>query len=191
MLYAFGFDQVGIVLGDIYFVDPDPHPGQDGAEHGVRVELRVFNRPPLKASVYSAQPIEIERPIWRADLLEEVAGEPGSHNRTHYHAKFSGWDPTSRIFTKELSADPLGWLGTRLADLDGMLAEAEFPPEVAGPSDAAELRAAAPEIVEVTARLLKRIRAGQAVTRPADAPPADLAPPGSATRQILIRAGWL
>ncbi|HLK00936.1 MAG TPA: hypothetical protein VKU39_13640 [Streptosporangiaceae bacterium] len=191
MLYAFGFEKVGIVLGDIYFVDPNPYKGQEGAEHGVRVELRVFGRPPLNGSIYSAQPIEVERPIWRADLLESVAGQPGSCDRTHYHPTFSGWDPTARRFVRDLSKDPLGWLGTRLADLEGILAEAGFPADTAAPGDAAELRGAAPEIVEVTGRLLERIRDGKAGTRPADAPASDEAPPGSDTKQILVRSGWL
>jgi hypothetical protein len=37
MLYAFGFEQVGVVVGDLYFVDPNPREGQEGAEHGVRL----------------------------------------------------------------------------------------------------------------------------------------------------------
>jgi len=36
MLYAFGFERVGVVVGDLYFVNPRPAPGQEGAEHGVR-----------------------------------------------------------------------------------------------------------------------------------------------------------
>lgn len=191
MLYAFGFERVGIVLGDIYFVDPNPGKGQEGAEHGVRVELRVLGRPPLNGSIYSAQPITVDRPIWRVDLLESVAGRPGSHDRTHYHPTFSDWDPTSRNFVRELSADPLGWLGAKLANLDAIIAEAGFPAGTAAPQDAADLAAAAPEIVEVTGRLLAKIRAGEAGTRPADAPPTDEAPPGSDSKQILVRSGWL
>jgi hypothetical protein len=191
MLYAFGFDKVGIVLGDIYFVDPNPGKGQEGAEHGVRLELRVFGRPPLNGSIYSAQPIEIGRPIWRVDLLESVDGNPGSNDRTHYHPKFSDWNPNSRNFVRDLSSDPLAWLSTRLSDLDGILAEAGFPPETAAPADAAELKSVTAEIVEVTGRLLRKIRAGEAGTRPADAPPTDDAPPGSPDRQILVRSGWL
>jgi hypothetical protein len=119
MLYAFGFERVGVLVGDLYFLDPHPHKGQEGAEHGVRLELRVFGRGALKGSIYSAQPIEIGRPIWRADLLESVDGRPGSFDRTHHHPEFSGWDPNRRVFVRELSADPLGWLGGKLADLDG------------------------------------------------------------------------
>ena len=36
MLYVFGFERVGVLVGDLYFVDPRPAKGQDGAEHGVR-----------------------------------------------------------------------------------------------------------------------------------------------------------
>jgi hypothetical protein len=28
MLYVFGFDRVAVVVGDLYFVDPEPHPGR-------------------------------------------------------------------------------------------------------------------------------------------------------------------
>jgi hypothetical protein len=168
MLYAFGFERVGVLVGDLYFVDPQPPKGQEGAEHGVRVELRVLERGPLKGSIYSAQPIEIGRPIWRADLLESVAGRPGSFDRTHHHPVFSGWDPSSRVFVRELSADPLGWLGGKLADLDGLVAAAGFPADAVGPDDAESLRGVAPEIVDVTRGLLEKVRSGQLGHPPRD-----------------------
>ena len=183
MLYAFGLDRVGVLVGDLYFVDPRPAKGQEGAEHGVRVELRVLERGALKGSVYSAQPIEVGRPIWRADLLESVAGRPGSFDRTHYHPAFRDWDPSRRVFVRELSDDPLGWLGEELADLDGLLAAAGFPAEVAGPDDAGRLRDVAPEIVDAARRLLDRVRAGEL-----GIPPCGHAPAGE---PVLIRAGWL
>ena len=106
MLQAFVFERVGVVVGDLYFLDPNPHPGQEGAEHGVRLELRVFDRGDLKGTIYSAMPIEVGRPIWRVDLLEAVDGKPGSFNRTHHHPKFNGWDPSPRQFLRELSVRP-------------------------------------------------------------------------------------
>lgn len=130
MLYAFGFERVGVVVGDLYWVDPKPHKGQEGPEHGVRLELRVLERGALKGSIYSAQPIEVGQPIWRVDLLESVEGRPGSFDRTHYHPVFSGWNPHSRVFVRELSADPLGWLAAKLADLDDLVATAGFPADV-------------------------------------------------------------
>jgi hypothetical protein len=168
MLQAFVFERVGVVVGDLYFLDPNPHKGQEGAEHGVRLELRVFDRGDLKGTIYSAMPIEVGRPIWRVDLLESVDGKPGSFNRTHHHPKFNGWDPTDRQFLRELSADPLGWLAAQLADLPAVLERAEVPPEVADPSDAASLRDIAPAIVGVTSMMLDKVRAGELGLPPAD-----------------------
>jgi hypothetical protein len=192
MLYAFGFERVGVVVGDLYFLDPRPGPGQEGAEHGVRLELRMLGRGELKGSIYSAQPIEVGQPIWRADLLESVDGRPGSFDRTHHHPGFTGWNPGHRVFAKGLSADPLGWLGEQLADLDGLLASAGFPAEVAGPDDAGQLRAVVPEIVAVTGRLLDQVRSGQLGHPPRDAAQAGASPAASSDGQpASIRAGWL
>ncbi len=168
MLQAFVFERVGVVVGDLYFLDPNPHPGQEGAEHGVRLELRVFDRGDLKGTIYSAMPIEVGRPIWRVDLLEAVDGKPGSFNRTHHHPKFNGWDPTARQFLRELSSDPLGWLAAQLADLPAVLERAGMPPEVADPADAASLRDIAPAIVGVTSMMLDKVRAGELGLPPAD-----------------------
>ena len=42
MLYVFGFERTAVVLGDLYFVDPDPKiEGQESPEHGVRLEVRT------------------------------------------------------------------------------------------------------------------------------------------------------
>ena len=185
MLYAFGFDRVGVLVGDLYFVDPAPHKGQEGPEHGVRLELRVLQRGELKGSIYSAQPIEVAQPIWRADFLESVAGRPGSFDRTHHHPAFSGWEPNSRVFVRELSADPLGWLGDKLADADALVAAAGFPPDTIGPDDAASLRSVAPEIVDATRRLLEKVQSGELGLPPRDEAPAEPVAP------VSIRAGWL
>jgi len=179
MLQAFVFEKVGVVVGDIYFLDPKPRQGQEGPEHGVRLELRVFDRGELKGSIYSAVPIAAGKPIWRVDLLEAVDGKPGSFNRTHHHPKFSGWNPQPRAFLRELSADPLGWLAGELADLPAILDRAGVPQDVAGPSDAASLKDMATTIVDVTRMMLDKVRAGEL----------GLAPEGE--RADTIRNGWL
>jgi hypothetical protein len=166
MLYAFGFERVGVLVSDLYFVDPNPYKGQEGPEHGVRLELRVLERGELKGSIYSARPISVGKPVWRADLLESADGKPGSHDRTHYHPAFSGWNPSKRTFVKELSADPIGWLGAQLSDLPALLAGADVPADTVGEHDAADIRAAVPEILSVTQRLLSRVRAGELGTAP-------------------------
>ena len=188
MLYVFGFERVGVVVGDLYFVDPHPAKGQEGAEHGVRVELRALGRGDLKGSVYSARPIEVGTPVWRADLLESVAGPPGSFDRTHHHPAFTGWNPGRRVFVKELSADPLGWLADQLADLGALLDSAGLPPATAGPGDARDLRKATPEIVDATRRLLGRVRSGELGNPPGDAPPTGA---GAYGEPVLVRSGWL
>lgn len=179
MLYAFGFERVGVVLSDLYFVDPEPGPGQEGPERGVRLEVRLLERGELRGSVYSAQPITVDAPVWRADLLESVASRPGSFDRTHHHPSFQGWEPGTRRFVPELSADPLGWVGARLGDLDALLHEAGLDPGSAGPGDAGQLRAAIPEILDAAGRLLDRVHAGELGRPPSDEPVAD------------ARVGWL
>jgi hypothetical protein len=184
VLYAFGFERVGVVVGDLYFVDPNPGKGQEGPEHGVRLELRVLGRGELKGTIYSAQPIEVGQPIWRADLLESVEGRPGSFDRTHHHPRFTGWNPGHRVFARELSADPLGWLSTHLSDLGALLESAGLPPDTAAPADAADLRRATPEIVDAARRLLGRVRSGELGNPPADKTPAGAGP-------AVVRTGWL
>lgn len=181
MLYAWGFERVGVVAGDLYFIDPDPAPGQEGAERGVRLEVRLLERPPLTGSIYAAQPIVIDRPIWRADLLETVAGPPGSHDRTHHHPKFRGWEPGRRQFDPGMTEDPIGWLTARLQDLPGLMQGAEVDPSEAGPNDAADLAGAAANIASTVRDLLARVRSGELAKVPDEAPE----PP------VAARVSWL
>ncbi len=179
MLYAFGFERIGVMVSDLYFVNPRPAPGQEGAERGVRLELRVLERRPLRGSIYSAQPIVVDLPIWRVDLLEAVASPPGTLDRAHHHPAFDGWEPGERHFVAELSAAPVEWLAERLADLDSVLARAGAAPGTAGPGDAAALRDAIPEIVDALRRLLGRVAAGE------------LGRPDDDRELVSARIGWL
>jgi hypothetical protein len=179
MLQAFVFEKVGVVVGDIYFQDPNPAPGQEGPEHGVRVELRVIDRGELKGTPYSAVPIELAKPIWRVDLLESVDGKPGSYNRTHHHPQFRGWDPTTRKYQRELSSDPIGWLEKELSDLPAILDRAGFAADTADPSDTGSLREFAPTIAATADMMLRKVRAGELGRAPA------------AETGGVIRTGWL
>jgi hypothetical protein len=178
MLYAFGFERYGVVVSDLYHLDPNPGKGQEGPERGVRLELRVLEPGELKGSIYSAQPIAVDQPVWRVDLLESVAGPPGSFDRTHHHPAFRGWEPGRRVFVEELSADPVGWLGVRLSDLPGILEQAGVDKHDTDAADAEALRASAPEILDAVQRLLTKVHAGALA----------IAPDEQATS---IRAGWL
>jgi hypothetical protein len=179
MLYAFGFERYGVVVGDLYFVDPNPGKNQEGAERGVRLEVRVLERGDLRGSIYSAQPIAVEQPIWRVDLLESVSGPHGSFDRTHHHPVFRSWEPGRRVFVTDLSADPLGWLGAQLADLEGVLEQAGAERHEADAADAASLRERVPEILDAVRRLFDGIAAGQLAVPPPGAEPS------------FARAGWL
>ena len=180
MLSVFGFERVGVAVGDLYFLDPEPDPGQEGAEQGVRLEVRLLERGPLPGSIYSAQPVAVGTPVWRADLLESVAS-PGTLDRAHHHPRFDGWEPGRRVFDDDMTADPVAWVGRRLADLDALVAEAGLGAEILGPGDAAGVRHAVPEIVATVRRLLDRSRSagyGDPGRAPAGGPAG-------------ARAGWL
>jgi hypothetical protein len=166
MLYTFGFERIGVVVGDLYFVDPNPAPGQEGAEHGVRLEVRMLAQGELKGSIYSARPIEIAEPVWRADLLEAVDGPPGSLNRAHHHPAFSGWEPGKRVFDKALSGRPVEWVGEQLSDLRSMLARAGVPADESFAGDAQNLKGCVPEITAAVQGLLDKVKSGELAAAP-------------------------
>jgi hypothetical protein len=142
MLWLMAFDRVGIAASDLYFLDPEPDPQQEGAERGVRLELRVLERDELKGSMYSSVPIRVGRPLWRVVLLESVASTPGSLDRAHHHPRFDGWEPGPRILVEALSSNPFDWLRDRFAAIQDVLAHAAVSPDVLGPHDIEDLRAA-------------------------------------------------
>ena len=158
MLYVFGFKEVAVAVSDLYFVDPEPVPGQEGAEHGVRLEVRLLESSPPLGSIYASRPITLGRPVWRADFLESVDGETGSFDRTHHHPRMRGWEPGSREFDPTMAADPIAWLGRRLGDLDALMKQAELPE--ADRDDVDAMRRAVPEVKATVERLLHEVRTG-------------------------------
>jgi len=166
MLQVFGFDRVGVVVGDIYFIDPNPGKGQEGPERGVRLEVRMLAPGELIGSIYSARPITIAEPVWRVDLLESADGPPGSLNRAHHHPKMTNWEPHKRVFDRELSSDPVGWLGGKLADLEGLLSNAGIEVDAQLSADAEQLRASVPEVQRAVSSMLDRVKAGELGTAP-------------------------
>ena len=170
MLHVFGFENVGVAVSDLYFVDPQPGAGQEGAERGVRLEVRLLARAPANGSVYASQPILVDRPVWRADLLESVAGGPGTWDRTHHHPKMRDWEPGTRQFDDAMSADPIGFVGQQLSDLPGLVRGAGIDAGVVTDQDTLELRAAVPEILETVRSLLADVREGRLATGPGETP---------------------
>ncbi len=166
MLQVFGFDRIGVVLGDIYFIDPNPAKGQEGPERGVRLEVRMLAPGELTGSIYSSRPITIAEPVWRVDLLESADGPPGSLNRAHHHPKMSDWEPHKRVFDRGLSTDPVGWVGSQLADLEGLLGNAGIEVDAELAADAQKLRASVPEVQRAVGGMLDKVKAGELGTAP-------------------------
>lgn len=167
MLQLFGFDRIGVVVGDLYFLDPVQKAGQEGAEHGVRLEVRFLDPGELRGSIYSARPISVGAPVWRADLLETVDGPAGSLDRAHHHPRMQDWEPRGRTFDAELSADPVGWVGKQLSDLEGLLDRAGVHLDATLAADADSLRSAVPDVQRAVTTMLDQVRAGQLGTAPA------------------------
>ena len=180
MLHVFGFGTVGVAVGELYFVDPQPAVGQEGAERGVRLEVRLLASPTTEGSIYSSRPILVDQPIWRADLLESVAGGPGTWDRTHHHPKMRGWEPGSRRFDDAMSTDPLGFVAEQLSDLKGLMDGAGVDSGETLDQDALELRAAVPEILETVRNLLAQVRDGDLAKGPEGIEQAE-----------NVRLGWL
>lgn len=163
MLQAFCFGNVAVTLEDLYFIDPDPMPGQEDPERGVRVELRLMEPQEWRGSIYAAQRSVLDEALWRADFFESITRGPGSKDRMHHHPAMTDNEPGRRVFERALTDDPLGWLEKRLVDL----------PEVcrgeAHETTVNELLANVPQIVEAARVMLERVRAGElalAPTRP-------------------------
>ena len=178
MLAAFGFETMGVVVGDMFFVDPRPLEGQETPERGVRLELRLVDRAEPQGSIYAGVPIAFTRPVWRVDLFGSTESPPGTLDRAHHHPRFDGWEPGRRHFVPELSADPVTWLADQLADPPAVLARAGVEPEEFTQADVTGLAEAAPEIVAAVKRLLDGVRNGEL----APAPPEPVA---------AARTGWL
>jgi hypothetical protein len=168
MLAAFGFEALGVVVGDMYFVDPDPNEGQETPERGVRLELRLVDRAAPEGSIYAGVPIAFTRPVWRVDLFGSTESPPGTLDRAHHHPRFKGWEPGRRNFVPELSADPVSWLAEQLADPAAVLARAGVGADEFTKADEIGLAAAAPEIVAAVKRMLDGVRDGELAPAPAE-----------------------
>src|ERR1700692_3071323 len=168
MLAAFGFEALGVVVGDMYFVDPVPLAGQETPERGVRLEVRLVDRAEPQGSIYAGVPITFTRPVWRGGTFWAPAHTPRALRRGPHPPRFDGWEPGPRHFVAELSADPLSWLADQLADPAAVLARAGVDSDLVTKADITGLAGAAPEIVGVVKRMLDGVRAGEWAPAPAE-----------------------
>jgi hypothetical protein len=75
MLAAFGFEALGVVVGDMYFIDPAPLAGQETPERGVRLELRIVDRVDLRRCPDRLQPPGMASRSFR--IHREPTGDAG------------------------------------------------------------------------------------------------------------------
>jgi hypothetical protein len=123
-------------------------------EHGARVELRELAEVPRRGSESAAQVITADRPVWRADLFDRLADQPGTFGVAHYHPEFHGNEPCDRVWSDELTADPWRWLHEQVASVGaasvGAAAGGKAWP--LGAEDAEELAGLATTVVELAQR---------------------------------------
>jgi hypothetical protein len=113
-------------------------------EHGCRVELRERPPQPHRGSESAAQVIAVDRPLWRADLFDRLADDPGTFGVAHYHPRFDGNEPCERNWDPALTADPWRWLGNQFARLGAGPGRDPWPVD---PRDAAEWPGLAGQVV--------------------------------------------
>jgi hypothetical protein len=113
-------------------------------EHGARVELRELPAQPHRGTESAAQVVTLDRPLWRADLFDQLTDTPGAFGAAHYHPEFDGNEPSKRVWEAGLTADPWGWLGDQVASLGAASGQDAWPVD---PEDAAEIRGLASTVV--------------------------------------------
>lgn len=145
MLVVYGFTRVAVVVRRWFEISPEAV-----MEHGARVELRLLAPQEHRGSESAAQPTVVDEAFWRADLFDRLDRSPGEFSAAHVHPFFEGDEPSDRVWSTDLTADPWGWLATQLSDVGARLGGAGLDPALAA-DDADDVRAAVPQIV-ATAR---------------------------------------
>lgn len=141
MLVVYGFTRVAVVVRRWFEISPEAV-----MEHGARVELRLLTPQEHRGSESAAQPTVVDAAFWRADLFDRLDRPAGSFSAAHVHPFFDGDEPSDRVWSAALTADPWGWLGEQLADVGARIEGAGWDPALAA-DDVDDLRAAVPRIV--------------------------------------------
>jgi len=142
MLRAFVYTRLAVLVRHWFEIDL----GDSSMEHGARVELRLLGAQSHRGTESAAQRFVIDRPVWRADLFDRLAGTPGAFEVAHHHPTFDGLEPSARAY---LDTEPWAWLRAKLGDIGDVCAAGGLSPaEIADASaDFADVRDAAGEIV--------------------------------------------
>lgn len=139
MLRAFVYTRLAVLVRHWFEIDL----GDSSMEHGARVELRLLDVQPHRGTESAAQRFVIDRPVWRADLFDRLAGTPGAFEVAHHHPTFDGDEPSSRVY---LDTEPWAWLRARLDDIGEVCAAGGVPRTEIAP-DVPDVRDGAAEIV--------------------------------------------
>lgn len=139
MLRAFVYTRLAVLVRHWFEIDL----GDSSMEHGARVELRLLDVQPHRGTESAAQRFVIDRPVWRADLFDRLAGTPGAFEVAHHHPAFDGDEPSSRVY---LDTEPWAWLRARLDDIGEVCAAGGVPRTEIAP-DVPDVRDGAAEIV--------------------------------------------
>lgn len=118
MRKIFTFDTVAVVVRHWFEIDL----GDGSMEHGARVEISGLEPHPHEGTESAGQRLTLGFPFWRADLFDRVGSEPGAFDAAHFHPRFDGIEPCSRVWDDTLTADPWQWLAARMSDLAATLA---------------------------------------------------------------------
>jgi hypothetical protein len=144
VICAYVFDRIAVVVIPVLVTNRDPQ------ETGARVEVRLRDVEPRRGTWGAAQRVVIDRPIFRADLFDQVDQPPGNWGGAHFHPSFNDIEPTGRSFHDGLKVDPAGWLAAELSDLPALLERSGLvdPDEPWVPAEAVALREAVPVILD-------------------------------------------
>jgi len=105
MLITFNFTRIALVVRRWFEITPDA-----AMEHGARVELHVLTPQPHRGTDSAAQKTVIDGAFWRADLFNRFGHPAASFSAAHYHPSLDGIEPSDRVWSTDLTADPWTWL---------------------------------------------------------------------------------
>jgi len=144
VIFAYVFERIAVVVMPVRVTNRDPQ------EIGARVEIRLRDVEPRRGGWGAAQRMVIDRPIFRADLFDQVDKAPGNWGGAHYHPTFDDIEPIGRFFHDGLTADPEAWLTAELSDLPAVLRRSGLvdADEPWVPAEAVALREAIPVILD-------------------------------------------
>jgi hypothetical protein len=152
---AWLFDSLCVTVAAVDFLDPELRSQPDARERGLRVEIRPTTSPENGGTVYASPPISLQPAICRVDLLES---RPGAADRMHWHPAMRSGEPGDRTFDTALSADPIGWLGERLRELDRLVGGTDVAWVAGFGADVAAVARVADEVVDAVCAGLESSR---------------------------------